>query len=61
MRGHGYSKIKMACKILDKWVNIEMEHTDSKKEAIKIVKDHLKEHGCGYYPALIKMEARLKK
>lgn len=51
----------MNCKIKKKWVDIELEHTKSRKVAKKIVKDHLKEMGCGYYPALIKMEAQLNK
>ena len=51
----------MPCKIKKSWVNIEKEHTKSDKKATKIVKDHLREMGCGYYPALIKMEKSLKK
>jgi hypothetical protein len=40
--------------------SIEMEHTKSRKEAERIVKEHIKEHGCNYYPELIKLERRLK-
>lgn len=51
----------MKCKIKKNWIKIEMEHTKSKKRAEKIVKDHLNEFGCKYYPALIKMEKKLNK
>ena len=51
----------MACKIKKEWIELEKEHTSSNKEATKIVNDHLKEFGCGYYPALIRMEKKLKK
>jgi len=51
----------MNCKIKKKWIDIEMEHTKSRRMARKIVGDHLAEMGCGYYPALIKMEKRLMK
>ena len=50
----------MICKIKKSWVNIEKEHTNSNKVAKKIVKDHLREFGCNYYPSLIKMERKLK-
>lgn len=40
---------------------IEREHTKSNKKARKIALDHFKEFGNAYYPALIKMEKRLKK
>jgi len=36
----------MKCKINPKWIRLELEH--------------LNEFGCGYYPALLKMERRLK-
>ena len=39
---------------------IELEHTKSKKFAIKIAKDHLKEFPCYYSKGLIPMERRLK-
>lgn len=51
----------MACKLKKKWVDIELEHTKSRKVARKIAGDHLKEFGCAYYPALINMEKRLTK
>ena len=51
----------MKCKIKQSWIDLEMEHTSSKKKARGIVGDHLREFGCGYYPALIKMEKGLKK
>jgi hypothetical protein len=47
-------------KIPKAWIDIEMEHTGSRKTARKIVLDHLAEFK-DYYPALIKMEAMLKK
>lgn len=45
------------------WIEIEKEHTNSNsnKQAEKIVKDHLREFGCDYYPELIKMEKNLSK
>jgi hypothetical protein len=42
-------------------MKLESEHTKSKPKQKKIVIQHEKEHGAGYYPALIKMEAKLKK
>ena len=51
----------MTSKIKKSWIKLEMEHTKSPKYAKKIVKDHLKEFGYGYYPSLIRMEKRLKK
>jgi len=39
---------------------IEKEHTKSEKKAKEIARDHMKEFK-GYYPALKKMEAKLKK
>lgn len=51
----------MICKIKKSWIKLEKEHTTSDKIVKKIVGDHLREFGCGYYPALIKMERRLKK
>ncbi len=51
----------MNCKIRKKWIDIEMEHTKSRSKAREIVKEHLQEWGCPYYPALIKMEKRLRK
>ena len=50
----------MACKIKKSWVDIELEHTSSRRKARKIVKDHLAEMGCDYYPELIKMEKKIK-
>ena len=48
------------CDIEKKWINMEMEHTDNASEAKKIVKDHIRQYGCKYYPELIKMEKKLK-
>lgn len=55
------------CKLKKAWIDIEMEHSSlfpkAKRRlmAKKIAQQHLDELGCGYYPALIKMEAKLKK
>lgn len=49
----------MDCRIKKAWIEIEKEHTKNISKVRKIVKDHLKEHGCRYYPELIKMEKRL--
>lgn len=51
----------MKCKIRKSWLDAEMEHTNSRKVARRIVSDHIREHGCSYYPALLKMETKLKK
>jgi hypothetical protein len=48
------------CKIKKEWIEIEKEHTNSTEKAKKIVKDHLAEYGCEYYPELIKLTRRLK-
>jgi hypothetical protein len=40
---------------------MEKEHTNSDKKAEKIVEEHIKAHGCDYYPALIKMEKKLRR
>jgi len=50
----------MVCKIKKSWVDIELEHTKSRKVARKIASDHVKEYGCKYYPALKKMEKKLE-
>ena len=50
----------MKCKLDKTWINLEMEHTKNRNVAKKIVKDHIKEFGCSYYPELIKMEKKLK-
>jgi hypothetical protein len=47
-------------KIPKKWIDIEMEHTKSRKVARRIVGQHLAEYK-DYYPALIKMEKMLEK
>jgi len=51
----------MKCKVKKQWIDLEMEHTKSRKIARKIVGDHIREFGCTYYPALLKMEAKLEK
>lgn len=51
----------MSCKIKKAWIKLEKEHTKSNKAAIKIVKDHIREHGCKYYPELIKLDRKLKR
>ena len=40
---------------------VEMEHTTNSRVARKIALDHIHEYGCKYYPALIKMERKLKR
>jgi hypothetical protein len=63
--GHmGYKMEK--CKLKKRWVKMEMEHAHlfpknrQKMMAKKIAKDHIAELGCGYYPALEKMEKHLR-
>lgn len=51
----------MVCKPKKSWINIELEHTKSRRLAKKIAGDHIKEFGCAYYPALMKMEKSLTK
>jgi hypothetical protein len=43
------------------WRKLEAEHTSSKAGQTKIVMDHVNEFGPKYYPALKKMEAKLKR
>ena len=50
----------MNCNLKKSWIQMEMEHTSSKAVAKRIVQEHIKEHGCKYYPQLIKLERRLK-
>ena len=51
----------LKCKIKKAWIEDEMVHTKNRWFARKIAEDHVKEHGCGYYPALKKLEKRLRK
>ena len=51
----------MKCNIKKEWLKMESEHTSSSAKQKKIVCQHIKEYGYGYYPALKKMEAKLKK
>ena len=51
----------MNCKIKNEWLKMESEHTSSKAEQLKIVRDHIREYGCDYYPTLKKLENKLKK
>jgi len=51
----------MSCHIKEIWIELEKEHTKDREIAKKIVNDHLREFGCDYYPALIRMEKGLKK
>ena len=53
--------MNMKCRMRKEWINMEMEHTSNPKIARKIVKDHILEYGCAYYPALLKMEKKLSK
>jgi hypothetical protein len=47
--------------ILNKAIDIEMEHTNNPIIAKLIALDHIAEHGQEYYPALIEMEKTLEK
>ena len=57
----------MKCKLKKSWIKAELEHQQHFPKnlqlpmAKKIATDHVKELGCGYYPALFKMEKKLKK
>ncbi len=51
----------MECKIKKSWLKMESEHSKNKNVQKKIACQHIKEFGKGYYPALKKMEAKLKK
>jgi len=44
-----------------RWRKMESEHTKSKAKQEQIVRDHIRAHGKGYYPALAKMESKLRK
>lgn len=46
---------------MKRWRTLESEHSKSVKKQESIVRDHVREHGTHYYPALIKMESQLKK
>ena len=56
----------MECKLKKSWIKAELEHAHlfpKNKQltmAKKIACDHVKESGKGYYPALFKMEKKLK-
>lgn len=44
---------------LQAWMKMESEHSSSPVTQKRIVMQHIKKHGPGYYPALRKMEAKL--
>ena len=48
-------------KQMDEWRRMEAEHTRNKAEQQRIVMQHIREHGIGYYPALRTMENKLDK
>ena len=54
-------------KVKKSWILVEMEHAHNFPKnlqmpiAKRIAMDHVRELGRGYYPALIKMEKKLKK
>ena len=50
---------KISPKDMKRWYRIEMEHTTSPARARNVVRDHVREHGLLYYPALIRMEKKL--
>jgi hypothetical protein len=51
----------LVCKVKRAWIEVEKEHTNKEWLAKKIAQDHVNEFGCKYYPALKRMEKRLKK
>jgi hypothetical protein len=58
----------MSCKLKSSWINTELEEHGSlfpknkrRIMARRIAAGHVREMGCGYYPALFKMEAKMKK
>ena len=58
----------MKCKLKKAWINVELkEHGNlfpkgkRRMMAAKIACGHVKEMGIGYYPALFKMEKKLKR
>lgn len=54
-------KETVKCPIKKAWIKSEMEHTKNKWFAEKIVKDHIREYGCDYYPRLTKLQTDLKR
>lgn len=46
---------------MKEWRKMEAEHTKDPKKQERIVIQHIKEHGFGYYPALKRMENKLDK
>jgi hypothetical protein len=48
-------------KQMAEWRRMEAEHSKSRATQERIVMQHIKEHGVGYYPALKKMESKLDK
>ncbi len=52
-------KINIPKKNLHAWMKMEDEHSKSPRTQERIVMQHIREHGMGYYPALRKMEAKL--
>jgi len=53
--------MKYSAKELKIGTKIEMEHTNSKRLATKIAKDHLREYPNYYTKGLLPMEKKLKK
>lgn len=43
------------------WMRMESEHTKSNARQKKIVNEHIEKYGAGYYPALKRMESKLKR
>lgn len=54
-------KSKISKKEIDIGIDIEMEHTKSRRVARKIAMDHLKEYPKYYTKGLIPMERKLKR
>jgi hypothetical protein len=53
--------VRINKKQMNAWRPLESEHSRVKTIQERIVHQHVNEHGIGYYPALRKMEAGLKK
>ena len=50
------SKAQMAA-----WTKMESEHSPNPMKQRRIVMEHVKQHGIGYYPALQRMERNLER
>ena len=55
------SKFVPSSEQMAKWRAMEAEHTKSRQGQERIVMQHVHEFGPRYYPALQRMEAKLKR